>query len=66
MNTYIALLRGINVSGHNKIKMVDLQKLFIHMGHSNVLTYIQSGNVIFSSEEINCEGTRNAKKHTLP
>ena len=53
MNTYIALLRGINVSGHNKIKMVDLQKLFIHMGHSNVLTYIQSGNVIFSSEEIN-------------
>ena len=52
MNTSITLLRGINVSGHNKIKMVDLQKLFIQIGHSNILTYIQSGNVIFSSEEI--------------
>lgn len=52
MNTYIALLRGINVSGHNKIKMADLQKLFIQIGQSNVLTYIQSGNVIFSSKEI--------------
>lgn len=50
MNTYIALLRGINVSGHNKIKMVDLQQLFLTIGHSNVTTYIQSGNVIFSSE----------------
>ncbi|SFS29688.1 DUF1697 domain-containing protein [Lutibacter maritimus] len=53
MNTYIALLRGINVSGHNKIKMVDLQQLFINNGYTNVTTYIQSGNVIFSSDELN-------------
>lgn len=52
MNTYIALLRGINVSGYNKIKMVDLQQLFKNEGFENVITYIQSGNVIFSSDEI--------------
>lgn len=52
MNVYIALLRGINVSGHNKIKMVDLQQLFKNEGFKNVITYIQSGNVIFSSEGI--------------
>ena len=53
MNCYIALLRGINVSGKNKIKMVDLKQLFLNLGFTNVSTYIQSGNVIFSSEEIN-------------
>lgn len=49
MLTYIALLRGINVSGHNKIKMTELKKLFIDLGYHDVLTYIQSGNVIFKS-----------------
>ena len=53
MITYIALLRGINVSGHNKIKMVALKQLFINMGFSSVITYIQSGNVIFTSSEKN-------------
>ena len=53
MNTFIALLRGINVSGHNKIKMVDLKLLFINIGFYNVDIYIQSGNVIFKSEELN-------------
>jgi uncharacterized protein (DUF1697 family) len=51
MNIYIALLRGINVSGHNKIKMADLKQLFIAEGYSNVTTYIQSGNIIFESVE---------------
>jgi uncharacterized protein (DUF1697 family) len=42
------MLRGINV-GHKQIKMGDLQELFLALGHSEVTTYIQSGNVIFDS-----------------
>lgn len=49
MNTYIALLRGINVSGRNKIKMADLKLAFEKNGFKDVTTYIQSGNVIFNS-----------------
>lgn len=49
MKTYIALLRGINVSGKNKIKMTELKNLFVDLGYHDVLTYIQSGNVIFKS-----------------
>ena len=49
MTTYIALIRGINVSGKNKIKMDELKTLFINLGYHDVLTYIQSGNVIFKS-----------------
>jgi len=51
MKTYIALLRGINVSGKNLIKMVELKQLFIDLGFFEVTTYIQSGNVIFQSSE---------------
>lgn len=49
MKTYIALLRGINVSGQKKIKMADLKALFENLGFGRVVTYIQSGNVIFGS-----------------
>src|SRR6476660_3277916 len=48
-NTYIALLRGINVSGHKKIKMPELKAMFENLGFTNVRTYIQSGNVVFES-----------------
>jgi uncharacterized protein (DUF1697 family) len=48
---YVAMLRGINVSGRNKIKMSDLQALFAGIGHTDVVTYIQSGNVVFKSDE---------------
>jgi uncharacterized protein (DUF1697 family) len=48
---YLALLRGINVGGNNVIKMVDLKTCFESMGFAEVTTYIQSGNVLFSSEE---------------
>lgn len=48
---YLALLRGINVGGKNLIKMADLKACFEKMNFSNVTTYIQSGNVIFSSTE---------------
>lgn len=47
---YLALLRGINVGGNNVIKMVDLKTCFEYMGFTDVTTYIQSGNVLFSSE----------------
>jgi len=50
MQQYIALLRGINVSGKNKIKMTALQLLLQDLGLSAVQTYIQSGNVIFNAK----------------
>jgi uncharacterized protein (DUF1697 family) len=49
MNTYIALLRGINVSGQKLIKMHDLRAAFEALGFANVRTYIQSGNVVFDA-----------------
>jgi uncharacterized protein (DUF1697 family) len=45
--TYLALLRGINVGGKNKLPMKDLVELFVSAGCGDVRTYIQSGNVIF-------------------
>lgn len=51
MNIYIALLRGINVGGKNIIKMADLKKAFEDLGLNEVKTYIQSGNVLFKSDE---------------
>src|SRR5471032_2877051 len=47
MVAYVAMLRGINVSGKNKIKITDLQVLFGGLGHTDITTYIQSGNVVF-------------------
>jgi uncharacterized protein (DUF1697 family) len=51
MTIYIALLRGINVGGKNMIKMAELKRTFEAMGLGRVQTYIQSGNVLFESEE---------------
>ncbi|WP_181350833.1 DUF1697 domain-containing protein [Thalassobacillus sp. CUG 92003] len=48
---YIAFLRGINVGGQNKIKMAQLRGTFESMGIPKVKTYIQSGNVLFESDE---------------
>jgi uncharacterized protein (DUF1697 family) len=48
---YLALLRGINVGGNNIIKMADLKACFENMGFTEVVTYIQSGNVLFKSAE---------------
>jgi uncharacterized protein (DUF1697 family) len=45
---YIALLRGINVGGNNKVPMKDLKACFEQMGFCDVITYINSGNVVFS------------------
>ncbi len=54
MDTFIALLRGINVGGHHKLPMRELVKLLETLGLENVKTYIQSGNVIFQSERTDC------------
>ncbi len=51
MNTYISLLRGINVGGHKKIKMAELRSLYESLGFSDVRSYLQSGNVVFTSAE---------------
>lgn len=50
LNTFIALLRGINVSGQKKIKMADLKQHFEELNFQNVITYIQSGNIIFQTK----------------
>ena len=50
MKKYIVLLRGINVSGKNKIPMEDLRALLSDLGFKNLQTYIQSGNIILESD----------------
>jgi uncharacterized protein (DUF1697 family) len=47
--TYVALLRGVNVGGKNKLPMADLRPIFADVGCADVQTYIQSGNVVFSA-----------------
>lgn len=51
MTRYIVLLRGINVSGKNKLPMQDLRELLSELRYENVQTYIQSGNIILDSEK---------------
>jgi uncharacterized protein (DUF1697 family) len=53
MPTYLALLRAVNVSGHNKLPMKDLRERMDAAGYTNVRTYIQSGNVIFDHPSTN-------------
>lgn len=53
MTTYIALLRGINVGGRNKLPMKELIEILENLGCRNVKTYIQSGNVAFEKDKIN-------------
>ena len=51
MATHVALLRGINVGGRNKVAMADLRDIMTSLGHTDVATYIQSGNVVFTTDE---------------
>lgn len=53
MNTYISILRGINVSGTKLIKMEALRALYEKLGFQNIISYIQSGNLIFLSPDTN-------------
>jgi uncharacterized protein (DUF1697 family) len=56
MASHVALLRGINVGGRNKVPMAELREVVTSLGHTGVTTYIQSGNVLFTTA-----GTDNAK-----
>jgi uncharacterized protein (DUF1697 family) len=51
MASHVALLRGINVGGRNKVPMAELREVVASLGHTGVSTYIQSGNVLFSTGE---------------
>lgn len=51
MDTFISILRGINVSGQKKMVMTGLKTLYQNLGFKDVVTYIQSGNVIFKTEK---------------
>jgi uncharacterized protein (DUF1697 family) len=51
MPRYLALLRGINVGGHNKVAMADLRQIAADLGYTDVSTYIQSGNLLFAADE---------------
>lgn len=51
MPVFISLLRGINVGGHNKIKMETLRALYESLGYRNPQTLLQSGNVVFSTSD---------------
>ena len=64
MNRYIAMLRGINVGGHKKIKMVDLKAYIMEIGFDNVETYIQSGNIVFQSD-LDVATTRDAIQNKI-
>lgn len=62
---YISVLRGINVSGQKKIKMADLVSLYEKLGFENVSTYIQSGNVIFESNNTNIDTVENSIQSSI-
>jgi uncharacterized protein (DUF1697 family) len=49
VSTYVALLRGVNVGGRSKVSMKELRQLFADLGYTGVVTYIQSGNVVFDA-----------------
>ncbi|PKN99324.1 MAG: hypothetical protein CVU42_08720 [Chloroflexi bacterium HGW-Chloroflexi-4] len=65
MITYIALLRGINVGGKNKLPMADLVKILEVLGAQDVKTYIQSGNVVFQVKEVNTDTFSTAISHEI-
>jgi len=56
MTTYIAFLRGINVSGANKISMADLRSLFERSGYKNVRTVLATGNIVFDARHQDADG----------
>lgn len=60
MSTYVALLRGINVGGKNKVPMDALRAVFLSLGYTNVVTYINSGNVLFDGDAVDLPGIERA------
>jgi uncharacterized protein (DUF1697 family) len=58
MPVVICMLRGVNVGAHNRVKMDDLKKLFTSLKLSDPQTYVQSGNIIFKTDERNLDKLR--------
>ena len=56
MSTFVSLFRGINVGGHQTVRMDELKELYQSLGFKDVATYIQSGNVVFTSDD--ADGTQ--------
>ncbi|MGS2760790.1 DUF1697 domain-containing protein [Sinomicrobium sp. M5D2P9] len=69
MKTYICMLRGINVSGKNIIKMAELKELFENLGFTEITTYVQSGNIVFNdssgTDAVSLENRITDKLHTV-
>ena len=61
---YVLFLRGINVGGKNKVPMADLRKMISTLGYENVITYINSGNIIFDTND-NQETVKDKISHML-
>lgn len=62
---YIALLRGINVGGNNKVSMADLKLALGEAGLTNVTTYINSGNVLFEANNADIERLTDLCERTI-
>ena len=60
--TYVCLLRGINVSGKNLVKMESLREAFSRRGYTKVETYVQSGNVVFDTKKTSRQARRRDRK----
>ena len=65
MARFVALLRGINVGGRNKVAMADLRQIAESLGHTEVVTYIQSGNMVFTSPGTSASGLADALEEAI-
>jgi uncharacterized protein (DUF1697 family) len=65
MPRYVALLRGINLGSRNRVAMADLRQLTEGLGHAEVVTYIQSGNVLFTSADTDCGALADALEQAI-
>jgi len=65
MPRYVALLRGINLGGRNRVAMADLRQLTEALGHTEVATYINSGNVVFTSPDTDCGALADALEQAI-
>ena len=65
MASHVALLRGINVGGRNKVPMAELREVVTSLGHTGVTTYIQSGNVLFSTPETDAAALASALEQAI-